>query len=49
MNGFSYISREALSLNEGGRFFNIHIRWIGAVGFYVYLLGKRFYKFRVSA
>lgn len=43
----TYITPRALSVNEGGSYFNFHISWAGRVhrGFYVYLFGWRVYKF----
>jgi hypothetical protein len=44
--GISYITKRAISFNEGGHPFNFHINWGGTVrGFYVYLYGKRLYWF----
>ena len=42
----TYLTTRALSVNEGGRWANIHLSWAGrAKGFYVYLFGYRMYRF----
>jgi hypothetical protein len=43
MNQKTYFNRNALSFNEGGGWFNFHIRWSRGFFFYFYLFGIRVY------
>lgn len=42
----NYINSYSLSFNEGGKYFNFHLKYGNKIcGFYIYIFGKRFYKF----
>ncbi len=43
MSQTTYINKRAMSFNEGGRWFNFHIRWKGRFFVYIYILGFRAY------
>ena len=44
----TYLTKHAMSINEGGTPINIHLRWARGLGFYLYLFGFRLSWFRTT-
>ena len=44
----TYLTKNALSINEGGTPVNFHIRWRPYVGIYLYLFGLRLHTFWIN-